>query len=191
MKTIARVGKRPLRTFYRSVIAALVALMISLGLATPSQAWVINDGVGRYGGVSGLPSVIFGDRAYWNAFAIYTNTTSTISRSSAYAGTQRISYQWVVLTWVNGRWAVATRTDLRSVNVGSGGTVQVAPTTIMPTPASGGTSGYLMLNLAVVWQNASTGAVLGGLSVQPSGNDNKCQITRRDCTNYGAYVYIR
>lgn len=185
-------------SIHRSARAGILAVVVSIlvGLlsvvAPPSASAAIFQAVsGRTGGVTlNGPLVTGRDVLYYNGYAgsYYTRTFSTagvtVSRSGAYAGTQRVMGGYVLQRYVNGAWQNVQSTSYWSGTVSGTGRITFPAYSFANPPQYTSRFPY-RIAVVLAWTRADNGAVVGSARVVSSlASDNQCATRWIACRVY-------
>lgn len=182
---------RPARTSFITSMLAAFAVLLSIVAAQPASAAVAQNVSGRPGSVSVNGPLITGrDVMYYNGYAgsYYTRTFSTagvsVARSGAYAGTQRVGGSYSLQRWVNGGWQNVQISGTYSGTVSGTGRLTFPAMSFSNPPQYTGRFPY-RIRVTLVWQNYSTGAMLGVENIVASTYaDNQCATRFIACRSY-------
>lgn len=180
-----------LRAGLVTVLATLLTILSSVVAAQPASAAVFRNVGGTTGAVTLNGPLITGrDVLYYNGYAgsYYTRTFTTagvtVSRSAAFAGTQRIMGGYVLERYVNGAWRTVQSTSSWQGTVSGTGRLTFPAYSFSNPPQYTGRYPY-RIAVALVWTNAYTGTVVGKGKVIPSSySDTRCATRWIRCTPY-------
>lgn len=190
MSTQTTTRTRAARTLISTVLTVL-AVLASVVAAQPASAAVFQNVGGRTGAVTLNGALITGrDTMQYNGYAgsYYTRMFSTagvtVSRSSAYTGSQRVLGGYILQRYVNGAWQTVQTTSYWS------GTISGTGRLTFPAFSFSNPTQYIgrfpyRIAVALVWTKASTGAVVGsGKVVSSTSSDNVCSTRFIACNRY-------